>query len=855
MNVSESVVFRAYVAFFVLTLLLGGAGSAYPVLQGIQEIAALAVLAVAALHWRGIKPPALLRAALVLCLLWLALLLVQVVPLPASWWRALPSHALAVTVLDASGTGDTWRAMSLRPDRTARAILTFLPFLAALVGGTVLSPDWRLLVIKLIVSIALFDMALGAIQVATAGAPAAAPWRTSHAGFATGLFVNRNHNALFLLIGLVLAAFLAGGRSSRQQAATRNTKILWTAAAAALALGVVSTASRSGLVLLPVALAVCAAFAIRGTDWRARLGGLAAVGLLAGILAHTPLVERVMSRFASAGEDGRFTFWHNTLDAIGRSLPLGTGIGSFRTIYPTAEQLDDVAGFAVNNAHNDYLELALEAGLPGLLLLAAAILLVVLGLMAALHSRSGEQRRLALAAAGSLLLFALCSINDYPLRMTSLEVVAGILVALVLAPGGVERRSSGRRQAATTWRLVGLVALAVGGLVVLWQSAAWAVSDRAALASDGATATAWQPRSAAAWSALRVQRLAEDDDAGAKAAADRTLAITPIDPAALGTLALLAERRRDPAAAQRYLTVTAQLGWRDPVSQLLLAQRAATRSDTAGLVARLDAYLRGDPENRRSLSALVAVTAEPAGAALVAAHLTRRPAWRSGYFYALADLPEGGEAGVLQMLRRLRALGAAATQEELAPLLTMEQSRGRGDLATELLRAAGRSALIEDGTFERTTELALANNQPHVWSRLDRFGVTVGINDLGPQLGHTLLLSSDGSAIGPVVRQLVTLRPGTYQFSALVRGPAEARSRLEWQIGCRVGAKASAAGTLPVTVTNARDGWSRVAGEFTVPPQGCSAQDLSLTVTTAGAWISVEVDNVTIDPVPDGDRS
>lgn len=56
-------------------------------------------------------------------------------------------------------------------------------------------------------------------------------------------------------------------------------------------------------------------------------------------------------------------------EAWGAFDPAGSGLGSYREVYRLFESPSEVNSTFVNHAHNDYLELAVELGLPGVLLM------------------------------------------------------------------------------------------------------------------------------------------------------------------------------------------------------------------------------------------------------------------------------------------------------------------------------------------------------------------------------------------------------------------------------------------------------------------------------------------------------
>jgi O-antigen ligase len=94
----------------------------------------------------------------------------------------------------------------------------------------------------------------------------------------------------------------------------------------------------------------------------------------------------------------------------------------------------------VNHAHNDYLEVALETGLPGILLLLAFLAWFALAALTAWRS-SAEGGNLARAATLVILVVLLHSLVDYPIRTAAVAAVFAASCALLLPPR-VRRRSS-----------------------------------------------------------------------------------------------------------------------------------------------------------------------------------------------------------------------------------------------------------------------------------------------------------------------------------------------------------------------------------------------------------------------------
>ena len=91
----------------------------------------------------------------------------------------------------------------------------------------------------------------------------------------------------------------------------------------------------------------------------------------------------------------------------------------------------------INHAHNDWIELYLEAGWPALIVLAGFLVWFVKAATTAWLTRSANSaidRGLACAASISILVMLLHSLVDYPLRTTALSSLFALCCALLIAP-------------------------------------------------------------------------------------------------------------------------------------------------------------------------------------------------------------------------------------------------------------------------------------------------------------------------------------------------------------------------------------------------------------------------------------
>ena len=129
----------------------------------------------------------------------------------------------------------------------------------------------------------------------------------------------------------------------------------------------------------------------------------------------------------SAGHS-RFVIWQPAWDLFLQHPWTGIGLGTyFLAIPPTLHINDHSAGFYV---HNDYLQIALETGLPGLLLLLFILVAITTRLIRALqHVRKDHPQRLYFVALfAALLTLAIHSVFTYNLYLLPIMFIAGLFL-------------------------------------------------------------------------------------------------------------------------------------------------------------------------------------------------------------------------------------------------------------------------------------------------------------------------------------------------------------------------------------------------------------------------------------------
>lgn len=387
----------------------------------------------------------LVKAALFICAGIFLLPLLQLVPLPPALWTALPGRAFVVEVFEAAKLPLTWMPLSLSPPATLRSLLSLLPAFAIFLATLTLRSAEKRIVTLVLIGFAIVSVPFGLAQIATGQASQLRLYEVTNPTSAVGLFANRNHYAALLY---AVMPFIAAWMISRLRARGRE-RLGWVAILAViygiLILGLGIAGSRAGLVLAMAAIVASVLLAWRGREADSSKNPASRIVFAAGLLGIC-----VMLQFGLVGilaqlekdplEDGRLALAQVTLRAAASVFPVGSGIGSFVPFYAMFETPADIGSNYANHAHNDWLEVWLEAGVPGLVLAILFLSWFAAATLRAWRSHdTGLDGLLAQAASISAALLIAHSLVDYPLRTTALACVFAFACAMILDATGMAR--------------------------------------------------------------------------------------------------------------------------------------------------------------------------------------------------------------------------------------------------------------------------------------------------------------------------------------------------------------------------------------------------------------------------------
>ncbi|NQT40949.1 MAG: O-antigen ligase family protein [Planctomycetes bacterium] len=447
-----------------------------------------------------------------------ALVLLQLAPLPHAWYERLASHSSAILPLwqgggEATGKLGDWSRVSLTPAAT-RAGLILLVAYALLFLVTVqriqgVGDVERLLRWCAFSAVLMAVFAL--VQYLTSNGRFF--WCYEHPYSSTndavkGAFTNRNHLAHFLALSLGPIIWWVQSGGGKRSGSTRwdreprfgdSTELF--SFSRIFALGVVLlagllTLSRGGALAMLLAAAVAVA-----VQYRAKRAGLkfvgvsAVVALVVGASLFIHGFDRVSNRlddFSAGSVDeldsagARRAVWTAAIHAIPDFPILGSGVGSHVEVNPM--YLESTSPKEFTHAENGYLQIGLETGLAGLCLLGAAIILCVWWCARALWAAPSTRAFVCAGAiAATLAASGLHSGVDFVWYVPGCTAVLVILIGAVCRLQQLAARKGERREQETggghssvrqtTFAMPRPIAVSVVGVLV--GLGVWIVATRA----------------------------------------------------------------------------------------------------------------------------------------------------------------------------------------------------------------------------------------------------------------------------------------------------------------------------------------------------------------------------------------
>jgi O-antigen ligase len=402
------------------------------------------------------------RWELLFCLALALVPLIQLVPLPPWLWTLLPHRAPEIAAFEDAGQPLPWMPISVSPNDTWRSVPALLPPLAIFLATLLASYRERRMLSLEVIALGVVSAFLGLLQVAQGAASPLRFFAFTNLSEAVGFFANRNHLAALLYTALLFAtawaidigfktAYWRDRRLFEARSMVAVTGIFL--AIVILLAGEAMARSRGGMILTMASLA--GAYALVISD-RRRAFNASSIGLLlaavgtAFVLAVQFALYRILERFgADPLDDVRVQFVRNTVEAVKAYLPFGSGMGTFVPVYEMFEHPGDLAAHVyVNHAHNDIVEVCLEAGVIGIALMGAFAAWFISKSTRIWRQDAGGagefDRSLVRAATMVVALLIAHSFLDYPLRTAAMMGIFTFACGLMIEPLAAADRAAQR---------------------------------------------------------------------------------------------------------------------------------------------------------------------------------------------------------------------------------------------------------------------------------------------------------------------------------------------------------------------------------------------------------------------------
>jgi O-antigen ligase len=274
-----------------------------------------------------------------------------------------------------------------------------------------------------------------------------------------GPFANHNHFAGYmeLLIALPIALIFT-------RAVKPELRVLFGFAAAVMGIATALSLSRGGIISIGAALMFLLFMSVRlpkrhKGDSKFRISpslsqAAAVLVLIAAIAAGLiwigadPVIKRVTEGQTAGEGSPKETFfssrgwvWRDTFTMIRANPILGVGLGAYETAFSIYTKSD--GSLRVPQAHNDYLQIVADCGIPGALIAIWFIVVLFRAVMRGSRSRDPLYSGLALGCGAGAFAMLVHSLFDFNLQVPSNALLFLLLSAVAVRVAAVVEASEG----------------------------------------------------------------------------------------------------------------------------------------------------------------------------------------------------------------------------------------------------------------------------------------------------------------------------------------------------------------------------------------------------------------------------
>ena len=476
----EKTAYITYLTILILSILLFGAMHTY-----VYTLMSLGVLVGAILlviknirkdHRSGAYQVRFPRTSLdVAFLVLLGFLILQITPLPGVVLRFLsPDAAIvwekswpAASLVGSGSKVESWLSLAPYHYPVRMSIIRLTVYGLFFLGLIrVLNSQKRIeLTIFFIMAMGCFEALYGLIQ-AYSGSPQVLWYKyVTDRNAASGTYINRNHFAGFMAMGMLLAAAYSAALSERRRAAPDarnrrtdfrakvsrflsgeqllNKRILILFAGVVMGIGLIFSASRGGMISAAGALLCMSLFLVFRRGQRRKGVIFLILFLITSAYALDIGVDYVVGRFKTidAGIEGRNRYALKAIEMFDDYKVAGVGVGNFKYAYPKYQAVEDKKIF-IRFAHNDWAQFLSEAGAIGMVLVLVCMAYYLIKTIQLWRKRTDPFAVcLGIAPVAVLTAIGIHSYSDFNLHIPANFLILVAIMAIGYAALHLERHS------------------------------------------------------------------------------------------------------------------------------------------------------------------------------------------------------------------------------------------------------------------------------------------------------------------------------------------------------------------------------------------------------------------------------
>ena len=434
-------------AWLAVMLLCGGVSLPYPMFLAFQSVISFLLLGFGLFRLRTGFPTKLAVAGACVAFASVLLLLLQTIPLPFGVWSQLPGRELVVKSFELLGAVNPWQPLTLSLSGTRADAIAILPMLAGYFAALTLTRSDYARIAVVVVSCALVGLIISMLQRLQGIDSFWYFYGTLSGSQVVGTFGNRNFFAAQLFSSIPFIAALAMTASSKFGIKPFIIAVFALVYVGVLVAGLGAVGSRAGIALAMVSVLLSIAYVYRmSSDTSRRAGSRFILPVALGaffIIAQAGMVGILRFTSSEPMDDFRGTIYDISLKAAKSFSPAGSGFGTFVPVYQMFETPAATIENYANHAHNDWLEIALEGGLPAVVLLLVFVGIVLMSVFAISRLSFGLIPHAYLrASVVSILLLLAHSIVDYPLRTPALMAFFAVCCGFLTLGRAMEKPSA-----------------------------------------------------------------------------------------------------------------------------------------------------------------------------------------------------------------------------------------------------------------------------------------------------------------------------------------------------------------------------------------------------------------------------